>query len=55
VLTRGHFGKVRYTWKVWNCGAGEGLRRLDGPIVREMVTETKGEEENSEYNIVKEH
>jgi hypothetical protein len=28
----GHFGKLRNTWKVLKCGAGEGWRRSFGPI-----------------------
>ena len=34
VLKIGHFGQfIRNTWKVLRCGAGEGWRRSDGPIV----------------------
>jgi hypothetical protein len=33
VLKLGPFGKVRNTWKVLKCGAGEGLRRSVGPIM----------------------
>jgi hypothetical protein len=28
--------KVRYTWEVLKCCAGEGWRRSVGPVVREM-------------------
>jgi hypothetical protein len=33
VLKSGHFGKIRKTWKVLKCGAGEEWRRSVGPIV----------------------
>ena len=37
VLKMGHFGKrIRNSWKVLKCGAGEGWRRSVGPIVCKM-------------------
>jgi hypothetical protein len=34
VLNVGRFGQqIRNTWNVLKCGAGEGWRRSDGPIV----------------------
>jgi hypothetical protein len=34
VMKPGHFGKwIRNTWKGLKCGAGEGWKKSDGPIV----------------------